>query len=122
VLLASFTVAYVPGAIVERRSSIGLQGTFHEGVLGGWTDGVHDPAAGSVGQPQDRLYGAAAWELLRRWRWVDLPRLVLEDAAHRYGYRLGRRLHRLPLALRHRFIPELQEAERPPWTESERAA
>jgi hypothetical protein len=119
-LLASFTVAYVPGAIVERRASIGLGGIFHEGVLGGWTDGLHDPAAGSVGQPSERLMGATAWELLRRWRWLDLPRLALEDAAHRYGYRLGRRLHRLPRGLRDRFIPELREdAPRQSWSESE---
>jgi glycosyltransferase involved in cell wall biosynthesis len=123
VLLASFTVAYVPGAIVERTGSDGLGAVFHEAVLSGWTDAVHDPAAGSVRQPADRLVGAAAWHLLRRWRWDQLPRLALEDAAHRYGYRLGRRLNRLPPSLQARFVPELEEpAARPADTDSERAA
>jgi len=123
VLLASFTVAYVPGAIVERRRPDGLQAVFHEAVLSGWTDAVHDPAAGSVRQPGDRLIGAAAWDLLRRWRWDQLPRLALEDAAHRYGYRLGRRLHRLPPSVRARFGPELEApAPHPERMDSERAA
>jgi hypothetical protein len=74
-------------------------------------------------QPADRWVGASAWNLLRHWRWDQLPRLALEDASHRYGYRLGRRLHRLPLSLRSRLIPELKDdAARPEWDESERAA
>jgi glycosyltransferase involved in cell wall biosynthesis len=123
VLLASFTVAYVPGAIVDRQRLDSVHDVFHQAVLSGWTDAFHDPAAGSVLQPADPLIAATAWHLIRRWRWDQLPRLALEDFAFRYGYRLGRRLNRLPRRLRSRFAPELDSLPaRAEWSESERAA
>lgn len=118
VLLASFTVAYVPGAIVERAMPHGLRAVFHEAVLSGWTDAWHGEEAGSVRREADPFVRAAAWQLLRRWRWDRLPQLALEDAAQRYGYRLGRRLHRLAPSLRARIAPEL-EREAPRWDLSE---
>jgi glycosyltransferase involved in cell wall biosynthesis len=123
VLLASFTVAYVPGATVDQGLSQALGEIFHEAILTGWTDSYHDPAAGSVRPQADRFNRAAAWHLLRRWRWLELPRLALEDAAHRYGYRLGRRLYRMGPTLRARIAPELAH-EAPRWEliETERAA
>lgn len=123
VLLASFTVAYVPGAMVERTLPRGLRAVLHEAVLSGWTDAWHDPAAGSVRREADRFARAATWHLVRRWRWDRLPRLALEDAAQRYGYRLGRRLHRLAPSLRARIAPELEQ-EAPRWdlSDTKRAA
>ncbi|HYM49702.1 MAG TPA: glycosyltransferase family A protein [Candidatus Limnocylindrales bacterium] len=123
VLLASFTVAYVPSATVERTPDRALRSVFHESVLSGWTDAYHDPTAGTVRADATRFTQSAAWHLLRHWRWAEVPALALEDAAHRYGYRLGRRLYRMGPSVRARFAPEI-EHELPRWeaTESDRAA
>lgn len=123
VLLASFTVAYVPDAVVSRILDRSVRGAFQRGILHGWTAGVLDPAAGSFHPAPRQETRAETWHLLRTMNVKALPYLALESAAHRYGYLLGHRLHRMSPGIRGRIQPELaEERPNPQLTEREKAA
>ncbi len=122
-LFASYTIAYVPQATVERTLAPGLDAAFREALLCGWTDQLLGQEAGSLRPDDDRFVKRAAWHLVKGLRLDQLPYLFLEDAAHRYGYRVGRLLHRLAPSIRRRIAPEIASEEpRRELTERERMA
>lgn len=123
VLFASYTVAYAPEAAVERTASRSLKAAFREGLLGGWTAEYLGPETGTLYPEAEHFVRAAAWNLLRRLRLDQIPYLALEDASKRYGYKFGRRLHRLAPSVRRKIAPEVAaEHPRRPLKELERAA
>jgi len=123
VLLASYTVAYVPAAVVERAVHHTLSKAWKEAILTGWTDEYLD---GDGGTMELRAIGSGwkeAWQLVGGWHWDRLPFLTLEDAVWRYGYKLGHRLHRLAPSIRGRIAPDIaMEEPHRPLTEREKAA
>ncbi len=123
VLFASYTVGYAPEAIVERAPSRSLKAAFRNALLSGWTAGYLGPEAGALYPDEEHFVRAAVRNLLRHLRPDQIPFLALEDAAQRYGYRLGRRLHRLAPSIRRKIAPEIAaEQARRPLKELERAA
>ena len=123
VLLASYTIAYAPEATVERTASRRLKAVFRQALLSGWTSVYLGPEAGPLFPDPDHFVRAALWNLLRNWRFDQIPRLALEDAFQRYGYRLGRRLHELAPSIRNKLAPEVAaEVPRRALKDLERAA
>jgi hypothetical protein len=82
-------------------------------VLTGYTDAHCGDAGGSLWPDSRHFVKRAAWYLIKGFAWGQLPYLGLEDAVHRYGYKLGRRLDRMSPQLRWRFAPETAAPERP---------
>jgi hypothetical protein len=123
VLLASYTIAYVPQALVRRAEQPSIGELAHEALLGGWNDA-------RLGTPRDAqlteissVTRRAAWHLLKTGNGRLLPRLCGEALALAGAYRLGRRLHQLAPSLRNRIAPEIAHEEpRRELTDWERAA
>jgi rhamnosyltransferase len=93
-VLASYTVAYSPDALVTRELPLGLRSAFELGKLTGYADRQFAQAGGTLWPDSRRFARGAAWFLLSGFAWGALPYLVLEDAAHRYGYLVGERMPR----------------------------
>src|SRR5207253_2761795 len=74
-------------------------------------------AGGTLWPDSRHLTERAVWYLLRGLAWGQLPYLALEDVVQRYGYKLGRRLHRLGPGLRERVAPGMAADERRPDTD-----
>jgi rhamnosyltransferase len=123
ILLASYTVAYVPEAGVERTLHHTLSNSWTDAILTGWTDEYLDGDGGTMERRGTDSGWKEAWQLTKSWRWDRLAFLTLEDAVSRYGYKLGRRLHRLAPSIRGRIAPEIaMEEPHRPLTEREKAA
>ena len=106
VVLASYTIAYAPDAVVVRDVVAGLKVAYRNALLIGYTDQHFGDAGGTLWPDSRHFVKRAAWYLLRGFAWGELPYLALEDAVQRYAYRLGRRLDRMSPRLRGRFAPE----------------
>jgi rhamnosyltransferase len=105
VVLASYTIAYAPDAVVIADSRPTLKAEYRRALLTGYVDHHHGDEGGTL-WPDSRHFGKrAAWYLLRGLAWGRLPYLAAEDAAQRYGYRIGRRLDRLSPQLGGRVAP-----------------
>jgi hypothetical protein len=111
VLLASYTIAYVPEALVRRAVKPSVGEVAREALLRGWNDA-------RLGSGQDAHMGElssfahrAAWHLLKTGSGRLLPRLYGEALAQAGAYRLGRRLHQLAPSLRNRIAPEIAHEE-----------
>jgi rhamnosyltransferase len=123
VLLASCTITYVPEAAVERKVQSNLRQSYRKAMLTGWTDQYMGDDGGTMDEDPEGFVQSARWHLLKKFRWEQLPFLALEDIAQRYGYRLGRRLHRMAPSVRARLAPEVAEEQpRRELTEREQAA
>jgi glycosyltransferase involved in cell wall biosynthesis len=92
VVLASCTIAYAPDAVVAKDVHASLGNAWRLAVLSGFTDHQHVDAGGTLWPDSKRFAKKAAWYLFKGLAWGQLPYLAIEDAAHRLGYRLGRRL------------------------------
>ncbi|MDQ6710552.1 MAG: glycosyltransferase [Candidatus Dormibacteraeota bacterium] len=90
-VLASYTVAYAPDAKVTREMPAGLKRAFSLARFTGYADRQVADAGGTLWPDSRRFARRAAWYLFAGFAWGRLPYLVLEDAAHRYGYKFGRR-------------------------------
>ena len=111
VVLASCTIAYVPEALVVRSVRAGLKAAYRQALMTGYADAHYgDEAAGTLWPDSRHFAKRAAWYLLKGFAWGQLPYLAIEDAVQRYGYRLGRRLERMPGARHEEPGPELSEA------------
>ena len=122
-MLASYTIVYQPAARVDRTLSPSLQLAFHDAMLAGWTSEYLGGEAGTLRSDPPHFMRRAAWHLLRRFRVDQLPYLVLEDMALRYGYGVGERLHEAAPSIRRRVAPEIaNEAPRRYLTEYEQIA
>jgi cellulose synthase/poly-beta-1,6-N-acetylglucosamine synthase-like glycosyltransferase len=113
VVLASYTIAYSPDAVIARDVVAGFKAAYREAVLTGFTDQNYGDEGGTLWPDSRHFVKRAAWYLLKGFAWGELPYLALEDALRRYGYMLGRRLDRMSPRLRVRFAPEAVRAERP---------
>jgi glycosyltransferase involved in cell wall biosynthesis len=113
VVLASYTIAYVPDAVVARDVEAGLKAAYRNAVLTGYTDQHYGDQGGTLWPDSRHFVKRAAWYLIKGFAWGELPYLALEDAVHRYGYTLGRRLDRMSPQLRGRFAPEMAAPDRP---------
>lgn len=123
VLLASYTIAYVPEASVNRTLHPTLSNVWRDAILTGWTDEYLGGDGGTLDLRGVDTGWNEAWQLVKRWRWDRLPYLTLEDGLSRYGYKLGRQLHRAAPSIRRRMAPEIaQEEAHRPLTERDRAA
>jgi len=112
-VLASYTIAYAPDAVVAREVRSSLKAAYRLALLTGYTDQHYGDAGGSLWPDARRFVKRAAWYLIKGFAWGQLPYLALEDAVHRYGYKLGRRLDRMSPQLRGRFAPETAAPDRP---------
>ncbi len=106
VVLASYTIAYAPDAMVTTDSSASLKAAFRLALLTGYTDQHYGDEGGTLWPDSRHFVKRAAWYLLKGLAWGRLPYLAMEDVVQRYGYRLGRRLDRMSPQLRGRFAPE----------------
>jgi len=106
-MLASCTIVYQPTARVERTLKPNLERAFHEALLSGWTAEYLGGEAGTLRSDPPHFLRRAAWYLLRRLRPDQLPYLVLEDMALRYGYGVGQELHEAAPFIRRRLAPEI---------------
>jgi rhamnosyltransferase len=106
VVLASYTIGYAPDAVVARDVRASLNATYRLSLLTGFTDQHFGDAGGSLWPDSRHFVKRAAWYLIRGFAWGQLPYLAVEDAVHRYAYRLGRRLDRMSPQLRGRFAAE----------------
>jgi glycosyltransferase involved in cell wall biosynthesis len=113
VVLASYTIAYVPDALVIRDVVAGLKAAYRTAVLTGYTDQHYGDGGGTLWPDSRHFVKRATWYLLKGFAWGELPYLALEDVVHRYGYKLGRRLDRMSPQLRGRIAPETAAPERP---------
>jgi rhamnosyltransferase len=113
VVLASYTVAYVPDAVVAKEVHAGLKQAWRLAVLSGFTDHQHVDAGGTLWPDSKRFTKRAAWYLLKGFAWGQLPYLFLEDATHRYGYRLGTRISQPGPSMWRGFAPLLPERRSP---------
>jgi rhamnosyltransferase len=122
-MLASYTIVYQPAARVDRTLTPSLPLAFHDALLAGWTSEYLGGEAGTLRSDPPHFMRRAAWHLLRRFRVDQLPYLVLEDMALRYGYGVGERLHEAAPSIRRRVAPEIaNEAPRRYLTEYEQIA
>ncbi|MEO6798024.1 MAG: glycosyltransferase family 2 protein [Candidatus Dormibacter sp.] len=103
-VLASYTVAYSPDALVARELRAALKTAFARARLTGYADRHFGDAGGTLWPDSRQFAKRAAWYLFRGFAWGQLPYLALETAAERYGYLLGRRTSRP--------IPALESAEK----------
>jgi len=93
-VLASYTIAYSPDALVIRELQLGLRAAFELAKLTGYADRQFGEAGGTLWPDSRRFARRATWFLLSGFAWGALPYLALEDAAHQYGYMLGQRMSR----------------------------
>ena len=114
VVLASYTIAYAPDAVVTTGSSGSLKAAYRLALLTGYTDQHYGDEGGTLWPDSRHFVKRATWYLLRGLAWGRLPYLAVEDVVHRYGYRLGRRLDRMSPKLRGRFAPETAADARQP--------
>jgi rhamnosyltransferase len=112
VVLASVTIAYAPDAVVGRDLRPSLKEAYRHALLTGYTDQHYGDQGGTLWPDSRHFVKRAAWYLLKGFAWGRLPYLALEDVAHRYGYRLGRRLDRLSPQQRGRFARETAAPDR----------
>jgi hypothetical protein len=112
VVLASYTIAYTPDAVVVRDVIAGLKAAYRNALLTGYTDQHYGDSGGTLWPDSRHFVKRAAWYLLKGFAWGELPYLALEDAVQRYAYRLGRRLERMSPHLRGRFAPEMAQPDR----------
>src|ERR1700674_513828 len=112
VVLASYTIAYTPDAVVVREVVAGLKAAYRNALLTGYTDQHYGDVGGTLWPDSRHFVKRAAWYLLRGFAWGELPYLALEDVVQRYAYRLGRRLDRMSPKLRGRFEPEMAQPDR----------
>jgi len=106
VVLASYTIAYAPDAAVITGAVLSLKAAYRLALLTGYTDEHYGDEGGTLWPDSRHFAKRAGWYLLRGLAWGRLPYLAIEDAVHRYGYRLGRRLDRMSPQFRGRFAPE----------------
>jgi len=111
-VLASYTIAYTPEAVVARDVVAGLKAAYRTAVLTGYTDQHYVDQGGTLWPDSRHFVKRAAWYLLKVFAWGELPYLALEDMVQRYAYRLGRRLDRMSPKLRGRFAPEMAQPDR----------
>ena len=114
VVLASCTIGYAPDASVARDLRASLRSEYRRAVLTGYADQRYGDEGGTLWPDSRRFAKRASWHLLKGFAWGQLPYLALEDAAHRYGYKIGQRLGRMSPQLRERFAPETAEPDRQP--------
>jgi rhamnosyltransferase len=106
VVLASYTIVYAPDALVSKAVRLGVKSAYRFAVLTGYTDQHYGDDGGTLWPDSRRFTRRAAWYLLKGFAWGRLPYLAIEDAAQRYGYRLGKRLDRMGPGFRERIAPE----------------
>jgi len=106
VVLASYTIAYAPDAMVIRDVLPSVKAEYRRAVLTGYTDQHYGDQGGTLWPDSRHFVKRAAWYLLKGLAWGRLPYLAVEDVAQRYGYKLGRRLDPFSSRLRGRFAPE----------------
>ena len=114
VVLASYTIAYAPDAIVVNDVPARLRAEYRRAVLTGYTDEHFGDQGGTLWPDSRHFAKRAAWYLVRGFAWGRLPYLAIEDVLQRYGYRLGRRLDRMSPRIRGRFAPETAVDTRQP--------
>jgi hypothetical protein len=114
VVLASCTIAYAPDAVAVKDVRTSLKAEYRTAVLTGYTDEHYGDEGGTLWPDSRHFVKRAAWYLLKGLAWGRLPYLAVEDAAQRYGYKLGRRLDRMSPQLRARFAPETAADVRQP--------
>lgn len=112
VVLASCTIAYAPDAVIAKDVHSRLKAAYRDAVLTGYTDQHYGDEGGTLWPDSRHFVKRAAWHLLKGFKWGQLPYLAIEDAAQRYGYKLGRRLERMSPQFRGRFAPETAQPER----------
>jgi glycosyltransferase involved in cell wall biosynthesis len=112
VVLASYTIAYAPDAVITRDVVAGLKAAYRNALLTGYTDQHHGDGGGTLWPDSRHFVKRAAWYLVKGFAWGELPYLALEDVVQRYAYRLGRRLDRMSPQLRGRFAPEMAQPDR----------
>ena len=113
-VLASITIGYAPEALVIRRIHASLNAAYRLALMTGYTDEHFGDPGGTLWPDSRHLTKRAVWYLIRGLAWEQLPYLAVEDVVQRYGYKLGRRLHRLGPSLRDRIAPgTAAEARRP---------
>jgi rhamnosyltransferase len=122
VVLASYTIAYAPDAVVVRDVRASLKAAYRLAVLTGYTDQHYGDQGGTLWPDSRHFVKRAAWYLLRGMAWGGLPYLAIEDVVQRYGYKLGRRLDRMSPQLRGRFAPETAVDTRHPDLDDQLAA
>jgi len=105
-VLASYTIAYAPDAVVVRDAVPGLKAAYRLALLTGYTDQHYGDQGGTLWPDSRHFTKRAVWYLLKGLAWGRLPYLAVEDAVQRYCYRLGRRLDRMSPQFRGRFVPE----------------
>ncbi len=105
-VLASYTIAYEPDAMVTTDISGSLKVAYRLALLTGYTDHHYGDEGGTLWPDSRHFVKRATWYLLRGLAWGRIPYLAMEDVVQRYGYKLGRRLDRLSPHLRGRFAPE----------------
>ena len=113
-VLASITIGYAPEALVIRRVHASLKAAYRLALMTGYTDEHFGDPGGTLWPDSRHFVKRAAWYLIRGLAWEQLPYLALEDVVQRYGYKLGRRLHRLGPGLRERIAPGTAREERRP--------
>jgi glycosyltransferase involved in cell wall biosynthesis len=106
VVLASYTIAYAPEAVVAREVQTSLRAAYHLAFLTGYTDRHFGDEGGTLWPDSRRFAKRAAWYLLKQFALARLPYLVFEEATVRYGYERGLRLDRMDLEWRERPAPE----------------
>jgi cellulose synthase/poly-beta-1,6-N-acetylglucosamine synthase-like glycosyltransferase len=112
-VLASYTIAYAPDAVVARDVRASLRAAYRLALLTGWTDQHYGDKGGTLWPDSRHFVKRASWYLLKGFAWGMLPYLAVEDAVQRYAYKLGRRIDRLSPQLRGRFASETSEPPRP---------
>jgi glycosyltransferase involved in cell wall biosynthesis len=112
VVLASYTIAYAPDAVVTRDLVADLKVAYRNAVLTGYTDQHYGDGGGTLWPDSRHFVKRAAWYLLKGFAWGELPYLALEDVVQRYAYRLGRRLDQMSPQLRGRFAPQTAQPDR----------
>jgi glycosyltransferase involved in cell wall biosynthesis len=113
VVLASYTIAYAPDAVVARDVRASLKASYRTAMLTGYTDQHYGDQGGTLWPDSRHFVKRATWYLIKGFAWGQLPYLALEDAVQRYGYKLGRRLDRMSPQLRGRIAPETATPDRP---------
>ena len=116
-VLASITIGYAPEALVIRRVHASLKAEYRLALMTGYTDEHFGDPGGTLWPDSRHLTKRAVWYLIRGLAWEQLPYLAVEDVVQRYGYKLGRRLHRLGPSLRDRIAPGTAAEERRPETD-----
>ena len=111
-VLASCTIAYAPDALVVKPERSSLRRVYRLALTTGYTDAHFGDEGGTLWPDSRRFAKRAAWYLLRGFAWGQLPYLAIEDAAERYGYKLGRRLDRLTPTPTHGIAPNVPENRR----------